>query len=162
MTERPRRHRPIAVTPRVWTVAEANERIDSLTELLIGLRAWAVRLRAILGELSRLAEFWGEEIGSPDHPDGRIHQRLESERRRLTGSIESSVQSLFAEGIEVKDLDIGLVDFYTRSFGEISYLCWQRGEAEVGFYHALTEGYRNRRPIPSTRGVPPPTAHRGA
>ncbi|MHB1435899.1 MAG: DUF2203 family protein [Thermoplasmata archaeon] len=162
MPDRPRRVRRAAGTPRVWTVEEANERLDSLNELLVGLRAWAVRLRAILGELGRLRDFWGTEMGSPDHPDGRIHQRLEAERQRLTRSIESEVQSLFADGIEVKDLDIGLVDFYTRAFGDMSYLCWQRGETQVGFYHALTEGYRHRRPIPSPGDLPPTTTHHSA
>ncbi len=159
MTDRPRRARRLPGGPKVWTVEEANDRIESLTDLLVGLRSWAVRLRAILGELGRLRGFWGTEIGSPDHPDGRIHLRLEAERQRLTRRIEGEVQSLFAEGIEVKDLDTGLVDFYTRAFGDMSYLCWQRGEDQVGFYHALTEGYRHRRPIPSAGDLPSTPTH---
>ncbi|HTT34588.1 MAG TPA: DUF2203 domain-containing protein [Thermoplasmata archaeon] len=134
---------------RIWTVEEANARLESLREILPTLRAWVVRLRAVHGELERLAGFWGKELESADHPDRDLKMRLDEEWRSLTRRLEGEVARLHGEGIEVKDLDTGLVDFVGRLGREVVYLCWQRGEEHVGFYHALDGGFRNRRPIAS-------------
>ena len=50
-------------------------------------------------------------------------------------------------GVEVKDLDTGLVDFPAERYGESVMLCWQYGEAEVSFWHKSTEGYPGRKPL---------------
>lgn len=48
-------------------------------------------------------------------------------------------------GIELKDPDIGLVDFPAKRFDEPVYLCWKLGEEEVLYWHGITEGYRGRK-----------------
>jgi hypothetical protein len=145
----------------VWTVAEANERIDALDELLPELRAWVVRLGKVHEELERLRQFWGREVGAADHPDHDLRLRLEDEWKRLGRRLEQEVLRLRADGIEVKDLESGLVDFYGRQDGELVFLCWQRGEPTVGHWHPLTGGYRTRRPI--ERGErPAPTRSAGS
>jgi hypothetical protein len=51
-------------------------------------------------------------------------------------------------GVQVKDLDRGLVDFPAlRSNGEEVLLCWQVGEDEIGFWHGLEEGFSGRKPL---------------
>jgi len=57
------------------------------------------------------------------------------------------VTALRAEGIEVKDLGTGLVDFYAMKDGELVFLCWQHGEPAVSYFHTLTGGFRSRQPI---------------
>ncbi len=146
--------------PRLWTVEEANGRIADLEELLPRLRGWVVRLREVHDEAHRLAEFWGNDVDAPDHADHALKQRLDAEWQNLTRRLEEAVAGLRKEGIEVKDLESGLVDFYGLQDGEIVFLCWQRGESAVGFYHPLAGSFRNRRPIseaarrasPSPRG----------
>ncbi len=138
--------------PRIWSVEEANERLDHLRELLPELRAWAVRLGKVHEEIERLRRFWGREIDAADNPDRELRVRLDGEWKRLGGRLEREVLELRRLGIEVKDLAGGLVDFYARLDGEIVFLCWQRDEAEVGHWHPLTGSYRTRRPIPDPRG----------
>jgi hypothetical protein len=142
---------------RLWTVEEANARLDAMRELLPQLRAWVVRLRKVHDELKRLAGFWGKELDSPDHPDRELKGRLDSEWAELSRRLEEEVARLHAEGIEVKDLESGLIDFYAVLNDEVVLLCWQRGEEEVGFFHTLDGGFRNRRPLPgSARRMPNP------
>jgi hypothetical protein len=148
---------PLPQPGRLWTVEEANGHLDELRELLPQLRAWVVRLRKVHDELQRLAAFWGKEIDASDHPDGDLKHRLDVEWTELTARLEEQVARLQAEGIEVKDLESGLLDFYGLQNGEVVFLCWQRGEDEVGFYHTLDGGYRNRRPLPPTSRAPAPT-----
>ncbi len=144
--------------PRLWTVEEANERIEALSDLLPQLRGWAVRLGEVHGELRRLAQFWGHDVEASDNPDRELRVRLEAEWRNLSLRLEEAVESLRSEGIEVKELETGLIDFYAMRDGELVLLCWRRGEPAVAFYHTLEGGFRSRQPLadenPSTTSRP--------
>lgn len=50
-------------------------------------------------------------------------------------------------GVQVKDLNIGLVDFPTKYRGEEVLICYQLNEAGVGYWHGLEEGFRGRKRI---------------
>ena len=145
---------------RLWTVAEANARLEEMRELLPQLRAWVVRLRKVHDELQRLTTFWGKDVDATDHPDRELKRRLDSEWAELTQRLETEVARLHAEGIEVKDLESGLIDFYSVHESEVVFLCWQRGEDEVGFYHTLDGGFRTRRPLPPATAAASPSGRR--
>ncbi|HEV2428310.1 MAG TPA: DUF2203 domain-containing protein [Thermoplasmata archaeon] len=133
---------------RLWRADEANRRLPGLRERLPELRGWVLRLRSVKEEFDRLAAFWGKELDSPDHPDKALQARLQSEWTGLTERLEREVAALQSEGIEVKDLDSGLIDFYGVVDGEVVFLCWKLGEEEVAHFHRLDGGYRSRRPLP--------------
>ncbi len=153
---------PFQEPARLWSVDEANRRLDDLRELLPQMRAWVVRLRKVHDELHRLSTFWGREIDAPDHPDRGLKHRLDEEWRELTRQLEEKVDALRGEGIEVKDLESGLIDFYALRDNEVVFLCWQRGEDEVAFFHTLDGGYATRRAL-SESGArrAPPRSRRG-
>ena len=145
----PRGREPSSAAPaKLWTVDEANARLPALRELLPRVRAWASRLAEVHAELARLARFWGDELGARDHPDHDLKDRLEAEWRNLTRRLDESIGALRAEGIEVKQFETGLVDFYALVDDEIVLLCWRSDEAEIAFYHTLDGGYAGRRPLP--------------
>ena len=50
-------------------------------------------------------------------------------------------------GAVLKDPRIGLLDFYGNVDGRLVWLCWKYGEAEVGWFHALEDGFSGRKPI---------------
>jgi hypothetical protein len=135
--------------PRVWTAEEANRRLADLAELLPRLRGWVVRLGEVHSELKRLADFWGSDIDAEDHVDHELKARLDAEWRHLTRRLEEAVSGLREEGIEVKELEQGTVDFYGIVGGEVVFLCWQRGEPAVGFYHPVSGSFRDRQPLPA-------------
>jgi hypothetical protein len=58
------------------------------------------------------------------------------------------VEEIEALGAEVKDLELGLVDFPAEREGETVLLCWRVGEEEIGYWHGLEEGFAGRRPLP--------------
>lgn len=148
---------PELPTPaRLWTPAQASLRTLELKERVTELKAWGVRLREVHAEVERLRTFWGKEFDSSDHPDRALRERLTEEWDALHEKLEKEVEGLSSEGIEVKDLDAGLLDFYALIDGEVVFLCWRLGEEEVGFYHSLGGGFRNRRALPHrpTRASP--------
>ena len=50
-------------------------------------------------------------------------------------------------GVQVKDLDLGLIDFPAERYGESVMLCWRYGEAEVLFWHKGSEGFNSRKAL---------------
>ena len=54
------------------------------------------------------------------------------------------MSKLQEKGVEVKDLDQGLIDFPAMRFTEPVSLCWKYGEAEVLYWHGA-EGFRGRK-----------------
>jgi hypothetical protein len=57
-------------------------------------------------------------------------------------------QQLHTEGIMIKGLEDGLIDFpHLRADGEEVYLCWKVGEEELAYWHSLYEGFAGRRPL---------------
>ena len=50
-------------------------------------------------------------------------------------------------GIQLKDLDRGLVDFPAWRADQEVLLCWHLGEDEVGHWHDLESGYAGRQPL---------------
>lgn len=58
------------------------------------------------------------------------------------------VRDLNERGIEIKDLDKGLIDFpHLRENGEEVYLCYMLGEEKILAWHPLEGGFPARQPI---------------
>lgn len=62
-------------------------------------------------------------------------------------ALAALVEEIQERGVQVKDLDLGLLDFPTVRDGEIVLLCWRAGEDEIGFWHGADEGYAGRKPL---------------
>jgi hypothetical protein len=50
-------------------------------------------------------------------------------------------------GVQVKDLDSGLLDFPCRVEDEIVLLCWKSGESAIEHWHTVESGFKGRQPI---------------
>lgn len=50
-------------------------------------------------------------------------------------------------GVQVKDLETGLLDFPCKVDGEVVLLCWKRGEERIDYWHTTESGFRGRRPL---------------
>jgi hypothetical protein len=70
------------------------------------------------------------------------------QREKAVQLIKDSIAEIHATGVQVKDLDIGLLDFPCIVEGETVLLCWKYGEGHaIGHWHGLTEGFAGRKPI---------------
>ncbi len=61
--------------------------------------------------------------------------------------VRDAVAEIHAIGVQVKDLDIGLLDFPCLVGEEIVLLCWKLGEEGITHWHSTTEGFAGRKPI---------------
>ncbi len=88
---------------------------------------------------------------------GGAEERLATLRDHVQAAssrVERYLRELDELGVELRDLETGLVDFPTIVNGEPAFLCWRPGEAEVLWWHSASQGFADRRPLP--RGVPTP------
>ncbi|HWC15558.1 MAG TPA: DUF2203 domain-containing protein [Terriglobales bacterium] len=69
------------------------------------------------------------------------------ERDKTAQRIKDVVAEIDATGVQVKDLDMGLLDFPCVIDGKTILLCWKMGEEKIAHWHDLEEGYAGRKPI---------------
>lgn len=60
---------------------------------------------------------------------------------------KDAVAEIDSIGVQVKDLDTGLLDFPHMIDGEIVLLCWRMGESRIDYWHTMDAGFRGRQPI---------------
>ena len=65
----------------------------------------------------------------------------------LVETMTRKISELEDLGLQVKDLDSGLVDFPAERYGEKVLLCWRYGESEVCYWHKPNEGFNGRKPL---------------
>ena len=56
---------------------------------------------------------------------------------------------LLSIGIIIKDMRMGLVDFYGKYQGRDIHFCWSLGEKDISYWHEIDEGFAGRQPIDS-------------
>lgn len=65
----------------------------------------------------------------------------------MLARVKELIDEFQSREIEVKDLDRGLVDFPAFLDGKEVFLCWEKGEEDIEFWHDLNAGYAGRERI---------------
>jgi len=73
--------------------------------------------------------------------------RRKAEREKAIHRIKDALAEIDATGVQVKDLDVGLLDFPCKVESEIILLCWKLGEEKITHWHSTSEGFASRKPI---------------
>jgi len=119
---------------RRFDVAEANAMLPGLRESLDRMRqARAVILRS------------GERVKEASAGDGGGAEA--NEYREAADLLRREVERLSEEGIILRDVESGLVDFPSEREGRTVYLCWRLGEDRIRFWHDPETGFAGRRPL---------------
>jgi hypothetical protein len=61
--------------------------------------------------------------------------------------VRDSISEIDAIGVQVKDLESGLLDFPCRVEDEIVLLCWRMGEPAIEHWHTMDAGFKGRQPV---------------
>ncbi len=120
--------------PRYWTLAEARAALDEAVSLLRRLQAAA-----------------GMVAAKPNAPGAgsTVNGHAMPPRRE---DPQALLDQLTALGVQVKDLQSGLIDFPHLRRGpdgaeEEVLLCYRLGERDILFWHDLISGFAGRRPV---------------
>ena len=73
--------------------------------------------------------------------------RRKAEREKTIQRVKDTLAEIDATGVQVKDLDIGLLDFPCQVEGRTVLLCWKLGEKGIAHWHDTNEGFAGRKPI---------------
>jgi hypothetical protein len=129
---------------RLYTIEEARSLLGIVRPVVEQLREAWVELRALQASIaaeSRGASGDGSLIADPWSEGGQ--NRME----QLNRTVRGAAARLESWGIELKDPEQGLIDFYSHRDGEVVFLCWRIGEDAIGYWHTLEAGFAGRRPI---------------
>ena len=125
---------------KFFTPKEANQDLPSV--------------RIIVEEILSKANEARNLLTSPDPHHERQGQLIQLEKRikELMAQIEemgcyykdwSSYRTL----TDVRNFEIGLVDFPAIIHGQEALLCWRSDEPTIAWFHGFDDGYAGRRPI---------------
>ena len=73
--------------------------------------------------------------------------RQRAEMEKLMQQAKDAVAEIDSIGVQVKDLETGLLDFPCSIDGEIVLLCWKMGEPRIDYWHTVDAGFRGRQPL---------------
>jgi hypothetical protein len=129
---------PPSVTPskvkRRFTLEQANKSLPLVSRIvadIVKVHQEATRLQTKL----------------ETHRNAREAARMEDQRESMLERLQSLVDELSQVGCELKDYQMGLVDWIGRHKGRDVYLCWKLGEQKIGFWHELQTGFSGRQPV---------------
>lgn len=130
---------------RHFTPEEANAALDDvrpLVEKMVDAR------RSHVAALERQEELESHIRGNGGGIPPAELAETAAEVERLERELARAVDDLSELGVQVKDLDEGLVDFPALRGGETVLLCWRLGEDDVAYWHTVEDGFAGRRPLP--------------
>ena len=138
----------IAATPRrIFTVDEANLLLPAIDGIFRDMDERSARARELSDLVADLEAYWGKAIEDPANDEHARYAQLKAELAAELQAVNEAAIQLTGLGCELKDPNRGLIDFYAYVNGELVYLCWQRGEKEIAFWHSLEAGFPGRKPL---------------
>jgi len=61
--------------------------------------------------------------------------------------VRESIAEIDSIGVQVKDLDTGLLDFPCKVDDQVVLLCWRMGESAIEHWHTVDDGFKGRKPL---------------
>ena len=121
-----------------FTLDEANFLIPWLVEIFQKLELLRQEYTTIQERLADL------EKASGNLAD---YESLKVSAGRLARQIEEGVEEILDQGIIIRDVSRGLVDFPSQRNGREVYLCWIGGEERIDYWHETDRGFSHREPL---------------
>lgn len=123
--------------PRYFSLEEANLLLEGIRPLVGEIMGIHARI------LERQPEAWAAIEHAAGNGGNLAASRLVPEFERL----RELVHRIQDEGVILKDMGVGLLDFPSLREGREVYLCWKHGEERIAFWHDVDAGFRGRQPL---------------
>lgn len=125
--------------PKFFTLQEANESLKTIRPLMEEVQAIRRRI------LEKQPQAWTAIERSLGNGGNRTLSRMIHDFEKL----DALIHAILDTGVQIKDINYGLLDFSAWREGREVYLCWQYGEDDIAFWHEVDAGYAGRQPIKS-------------
>jgi hypothetical protein len=130
---------------KTFTIDEAQSLLPLLESLLkraIEGKQSAEAVESGLSDLMRRIYLSG---GMSVDVSSVTRQRAEMETHLQR--VRESVAEMDSIGVQVKDIEGGLLDFPCRVDDEVVLLCWRMGEPAIEHWHTVEQGFQGRQPV---------------
>lgn len=117
-----------------FTLDEARARLPFLRKTFQSIQ----RNKAAMEEAEVILKKTHEQTGG-DLGGALVESFLES-----LAAVRDGLLAIAQQGIQIKDIDRGLVDFPSLRDGREVFLCWELDEDDIEFWHDLDAGYAGR------------------
>ena len=130
---------------RTFSLDEAQ----SMLPVLEGLLRRSIDAKKVIEQVDRELAQLGERIfySGGAMVDIKRTALRRAERDKAIQRARDAMAEIDAIGVQVKDLDIGLLDFPCKVDDEVVLLCWKLGESSITSWHGMDEGFAGRKPI---------------
>jgi hypothetical protein len=130
---------------RTFTLDEAQSLLPILESLLRTAIQGKNMMEEVEGEMQSLSHRIFLNGGT--HVDVVAVARRKAERGKAEQRAKDALAEIDSIGVQVKDLDIGLLDFPCEVDGRVVLLCWKSGEESITHWHGMEEGFAGRKRI---------------
>lgn len=110
--------------------------------------------RALLPQIRKWLDRLGELRHQIQEDDKRLAKLLEQGHDiggeivtrwvKRVAAVKCTLQEFQNREIQIKDLDRGLIDFPAFIAGQEVFLCWEKDEEDIEYWHDLDSGYAGR------------------
>ena len=135
---------------KTFTLGEAQILLPVLEALLKRAQTAGKRAAALGFEMQQLSHRIFLSGGM--HVDVVKAARRRAERDKAMKEATDTVAEIDEIGVQVKDLEQGLLDFPCVMDGKTVLLCWKLGEKEIGYWHTQEDGFGGRKPLDGRLG----------
>ncbi|MCX6815737.1 MAG: DUF2203 family protein [Candidatus Aenigmarchaeota archaeon] len=132
---------------KIFTVQEANKALPKIISHFNEIDTLKKKIFLMNAQADSIKSFWGAELRDSDNPDSQNYDNLRSLIEEFRTDILTRIERIQEFGCIIKDIDDGIIDFYSVKNGELVLLCWKYGEKDVRYWHPVESGYRARRLI---------------
>ena len=133
------------MSDRTFTLDEAQSLLPVLESLLRNAINAKKLLEEVDGEMQALSQRIFLNGGT--HVDVIAAARRKAQRVKAEQRAKDALSEIDSIGVQVKDLDIGLLDFPCEVDGRTVLLCWKMGEPSITHWHGTEEGFAGRKLI---------------
>lgn len=129
--------------PKFFTVEEAEKLIGLLETTFESVKRNKQHFLWLQEELSILKLV--VECGADDsNPDAVTLHEKTAKFKAIANDIEKDIATIEETGCILRDVDKGLVDFFSIQNGTVVFLCWSKGEGSIKYWHSIHEGFAGR------------------
>jgi hypothetical protein len=130
---------------KTFTLDEAQSLLPVLESLLKRAMEGRRAAQSVESELNELPQRIYLSGGMRVNSANVARQRAEVEEHLKQA--QESIAEIDAIGVQVKDLDSGLLDFPCRINDQVVLLCWRMGERTIEHWHTVEAGFQGRQPV---------------
>ena len=142
----------ISGVPVFYDFDKANAKLPEVRETLLRLRAQREEIVAVRDRIVELnaPALAGGAAAFPVSTTDEVAQetgRLRMKMQGLVDQMQAGALEMDGWGIQLREIETGLVDFPALVSGRPIWLCWRLGEERVEWWHETTEGFDGRHRI---------------